>query len=275
MSVLDREMLALMRSVNEQAIMPRYNNLSPDDIEDKRGGSGGFEDPVTIADQEAEAMLFEGLAKLDPGAALVGEEVVHADPALADGLKGACWIVDPIDGTRNFANGTGPFGIMVARADAGLAVSGWIFDCRTGRLCAAHRGEGASVDGEQITARSTGEAPPVASISLLFMTPEKARAIQASVFSYYRQVDIPFSAAEQYPRLALGANDVSLFERTLAWDHAAGALWLNEAGGRAARADGSEFRVDEPHRTGLIAAASRALFDDLASRIPVEPVRQA
>ena len=83
---------------------------------------------------------------------------------------------------------------------------------------------------------------------------------------HYRLVDIPYCAAEQYPRLALGIDDVSLFERTLAWDHAAGALWLNEAGGRAARPDGSAYRVDEWGRPGLLGAASPALWDGLAER---------
>ena len=79
-------------------------------------------------------------------------------------------------------------------------------------------------------------------------------------------VDIPRCAAEQYPRLALGVNDLSVFERTLAWDHAAGVLFLNEAGGKAAREDGSPYRVDD-HRRGLIAAASPALWDDWAERM--------
>jgi fructose-1,6-bisphosphatase/inositol monophosphatase family enzyme len=65
----------------------------------------------------------------------------------------------------------------------------------------------------------------------------------------------------------LGVNDVSLFERTLPWDHAAGVLWLNEAGGRAARPDGSDYRVDEWERPGLIGAASPALWDELAARM--------
>jgi fructose-1,6-bisphosphatase/inositol monophosphatase family enzyme len=262
MSILDREMLALMREVTERAIMPRFRNLQEGEVEDKGGN-----DPVTIADREAEAMLFEGLAKLDPGLALVGEEAVHADRAVADRLSGPCWIVDPVDGTRNFAAGQGPFGIIVAQAEGGVPVSGWIFDCLSGRLCAAHLGGGAFVDGERITARSTGEVPPVAAISLLFANAAEREALLEHIAPHYRLADIPYCAAEQYPRLALGVNDVSLFNRTLAWDHAAGTLWLNEAGGRSARFDGSPYRVDHPERTGLIGAASPALFEDIANRM--------
>jgi fructose-1,6-bisphosphatase/inositol monophosphatase family enzyme len=60
---------------------------------------------------------------------------------------------------------------------------------------------------------------------------------------------------------------VSLFERTLAWDHAAGVLWLNEAGGKAARPDGSVYRVDGNTHGGLIGAASPALWDEMAARM--------
>ena len=58
---------------------------------------------------------------------------------------------------------------------------------------------------------------------------------------------------------------MSIFERTLAWDHAAGVLCLNEAGGKAARPDGSPYRVDEWDRPGLLGAASPALWDELAA----------
>ena len=94
--------------------------------------------------------------------------------------------------------------------------------------------------------------------------------MKAHIAPHYRVVDIPRCAAEQYPRLVLGENDVSIFERTLPWDHAAGVLFVNEAGGKAARPDGSPYRVDED-RTGLIGAASPALWEELAQRIAALP----
>ena len=261
MTALDEAVAELMRRATREAILPRYRNLSAGEVEDKGGN-----DPVTIADKESEALLSEGLARLDPGLAIVGEEAAHADPAVLDALQGDCWIIDPIDGTRNFARGEPPFGIIIARASGGLATDGWIFDCLTGRLCVTHKGHGAFVDGQRIEAKSTGQTPPVAAISLAFLDHERRAAMKAHVAPYYDCVDIPWSAAEQYPRLALGTNDVSIFERTLAWDHAAGALWLNEAGGKAARLDGDAYRVDDG-RTGMIGAASAALWEELAERL--------
>ena len=120
------------------------------------------------------------------------------------------------------------------------------------------------MDGEKVMAKPSGRTPPVAAISLVYMDDGQREATKRHIAPNYELVDIPYCAAEQYPRLALGENDVSIFERTLAWDHAAGTLWLEEAGGKAARPDGSPYRVDEHGRTGLIGAASPALWDDLA-----------
>ncbi len=250
-----------MREVTERAILPRWRNLATSQIEDKGGG-----DPVTVADREAEAMLAEGLTAIDSARVIVGEEAAHADPAILEGLARSCWIVDPLDGTRNFARGEPPFGIIVAQADGGVAQGGWLYDCLSGRFCAAHLGGGAFIDDERIHTRPTGQHPPVAAISLVFMDLARREATLRHLAPHYCLADIPYCAAEQYPRLALGTNDVSIFERTLAWDHAAGALWLNEAGGKAARPDGSAYRVDENERTGLLGAASPALWDELAAR---------
>ncbi|HVR91693.1 MAG TPA: inositol monophosphatase family protein [Novosphingobium sp.] len=252
-----------MREAAERAILPRYRRLAAGEIVSKAA-----DDVVTIADGEAEAILAEGLARLLPEAAIVGEEAAHADPALLDRLGDAlCWIVDPLDGTNNFAAGKPPFGVMVALAEAGETIAGWIFDPLSGRFCNAARGQGAWIDGKRITARGTGLTRPIAAISLVYMDPFKRAAVKQAVSPRYDVVDIPRCAAEQYPRIALGTNDVSIFERTLAWDHAAGVLLLNEAGGKAARPDGRAYRVDEAHLPGLIGAASPALFDELAERL--------
>ena len=258
---LHAEMEALLRRVATEAILPHYRTLSADQIVEK-----AHDDLVTVADREAEVMLAEGLAKIIPGLPVVGEEAAHSDPSVLDRLTGDCWIVDPIDGTHNFAHGSPPFGILIAMASGGEAHTGWIYDVLTERLCIAHRGKGASIGGARVAAMPSGETPPVAAISTIFMDPYEREAVRAHVAPHYRLVDTPRCAAEQYPRLALGENDVSIFNRTLAWDHAAGALWLNEAGGKVARPDGSPYRVDEPDRTGLLGAASPALWEDLAQR---------
>ena len=120
MSPLDRAIQALMRRVTETAILPRYRNLAPEQIVEK-----AEDDLVTISDREAEAMLTEGLAAIDGSIAIVGEEAAHADPAVLEGLAGNCWVIDPIDGTHNFAHGRGPFGILLSRCADGIRLPGW------------------------------------------------------------------------------------------------------------------------------------------------------
>jgi fructose-1,6-bisphosphatase/inositol monophosphatase family enzyme len=258
---LHEAMHALLREVTGKVILPRYQKLAEHEVTAKAA-----DDVVTIADQESEEMLAEGLARI-ADLPVVGEEASFADASVQDRLAGDCWIVDPLDGTRNFAQGKPPFGILIAMASGGEAHTGWIYDCLSDRFCVTHRGKGAFVNGEKIVARPTGESPPVAAISLIFMDPARRETVKAALDDHYRQVDVPYCAAEQYPRLALGVNDVSIFERTLAWDHAAGVLWLNETGGKAARFDGSPYRVDEWARKGLIGAASPALWDAMAERL--------
>jgi fructose-1,6-bisphosphatase/inositol monophosphatase family enzyme len=160
-----------------------------------------------------------------------------------------------------------PEATVVGMAERGETVAGWILDVLTGRFCHALRGGGAFVDGERIHARPSGAKPPIAAISLVFADPARREALKRQITPHYTCVDIPRCAAEQWPRLALGINDVSIFERTLAWDHAAGVLLLNEAGGKAARPDGRHFRVDEHLQPGLIGASSPALWDELAERM--------
>lgn len=257
MTALDTAVAALIRRVAAEAILPRYQALAEHEVIAKAAN-----DMVTIADTEAEALLAEGLAAILPDAAIVGEEAVHADPSLMSRLDtGLCWIIDPVDGTNNFAAGKPPFGIILALSDGGETQSGWIYDPLQDRLCIAHKGQGAFVNGEPATARTTGETPPIAAISTVFLDPAQRAAVQARIAPYYTLVDIPRCAAEQYPRLVLGVNDISVFERTLPWDHAAGVLFVNEAGGKAARPDGSPYRTDQNGQKGLFAASSPALFD--------------
>ena len=263
MNSLTAAVHGIIREAAERAILPRYRTLAKEQVTAKAA-----DDVVTVADHESEAILAERLSSLLPEAAIVGEEAASADPALFDRLREAlCWIIDPLDGTNNFASGNPPFGVLVALVEAGETIGGWIYDPLTGRFCHAERGKGAWIGDERVQSRASGEEPPVAAISLTFMDPARREAVKAHIAPHYRLVDIPRCAAEQYPRVVLGRNDVSVFERTLPWDHAAGVLFLNEAGGKAARPDGSPYRVAEHARPGLIGAASPALWDRLAAQM--------
>lgn len=249
----------LMRMVARDIVLPRYRNLTADQISEKAA-----DDFVTIADKESEERLAQGLVALLPEAGVIGEEACAADPSILDRAgDGLNWIIDPIDGTGNFAAGRPPFGIMIALADAGTTIAGWILDPLTGRLCHAASNMGATIDGETVTARESGADLPIAALAVYFMTDEERADIARRADGRFTLVDIPRCAAEQYPRLVLGHNDVSVFARSLPWDHAAGTLLLNEAGGRCTRLDGSPYRVGDTRR-GLLGASSPRMWDRAA-----------
>ena len=251
--------VTLMRRVAAEIVMPRFRNLAADEIEEKAA-----DDMVTVADRESEAALTAGLAALDPGIRVVGEEAVAADASLVEGIeRGRVWIIDPIDGTNNYASGIATFGIMIALVEDGETQAGWILDPVNDRLCHAVLGGGAYVNGERVTARaSDGERPSVV-LATYFMTDAEKASLYARAEQAFSVAPMPRCAAEQYPRLALGTNDVALFQKTLPWDHAPGSLFLREAGGVVRWPDGRDYHVGDQRR-GMLAAASPALWEQAA-----------
>ena len=137
----------LMRAVAEAEILPRFRSLDDRESWEKRSGA-----VVTVADERAEAALSDGLAAILPGAGIVAEEASETAPETLDALgrPGPVWIVDPIDGTANFAEGKACFAVIVALAVDGETVAGWIYDPVAGSAAVAERGAGAWRDGNRL-----------------------------------------------------------------------------------------------------------------------------
>jgi len=245
---------ALIRNVAETIVLPRFRNLATHEVLEKTPG-----ELVTIADREAEERLTEGLAAIDRDAVIVGEEACAADPALMDQATAErAWIIDPIDGTANFAAGQSPFGIMIALVENGVTQAGWLYDPVAKRMCHAVLGGGAFLDEESVRARPSGAARPLAAVSKVGQSEEAYAARVARFEAPFELVPLPRCAAENYPRLVLGQNDIAVFRRTLVWDHAPGVLFLTEAGGYVARWDGSPYRIGDDG-VGIVAASSQEL----------------
>lgn len=258
-SALDRAVEGAMRESARRAILSRFTSGQSLAADWKTVGEA-----VTIADRESEAILTELLTPLIPGTRVVGEEAAHFEPQIMSHLaQGDCWIIDPLDGTANFAAGTGPFGILVALVSDGRPVGGWILDPLTGRFCRAQAGAGAYIDGNRVQASSPQRARPLIAVTRLFAKQARRDAIFAALSDTCEVLDSPRCAADQYPCIALGKNDATLFTRTIAWDHAAGVIFLNEAGGQAARPDGAPYHCEDD-QGGLIAAACPRRWSDLA-----------
>jgi fructose-1,6-bisphosphatase/inositol monophosphatase family enzyme len=256
---LTNEIEVILRRVAAEVVMPRFQSLVASEISEKSPG-----DLVTIADQESELRLAEGLSTLIPEARIVGEEATAADATLLERLDdGLVWLIDPIDGTSNFAEGTTPFALMIALLDHGQRIGGWIFDPVADRLCHALAGKGAFINHQPVQARESGQIMPVAALATRFMAADKRADVEARADGRLTLAPIPRCAGDQYPQLVLGTVDVALFERALPWDHAAGALFLEEAGGIIARTDGSGYRTGDG-RIGLLGASSQRMWDGAA-----------
>lgn len=253
---LHDEVTALMRTVAARVVIPRFRTLAAHEIAEKTPG-----EIVTCVDREAEGRLRDGLDRLGLRARIVGEEQAADDPAVLDDIgTGLVWLIDPLDGTANFAAGREPFGMMIALVGDGEPIAGWMLDPVSGRLCHAERGFGASIDGRPVCTRNSGRDRPVAALATQFMTPAHRVRVHAEATRRLTLEPIPRCAAESYPRLVLGRNDIALFQRILPWDHAAGVLFLTEAGGHATHWDGHSYRVDS-QSTGLVVAANELLWE--------------
>ena len=250
----------LLRSTAAAVVMPRFAALEPGDVAMK-----GANDPVTIADREAEAMIGVGLQSLLPHARIVGEEACAANPALVDDLdQGTVWIVDPIDGTANFAAARAPFAMMVALLERGEPIGSWILDPLRDRLAVAQCGGGAWIDGERV--RSGPSSPPLDQlrgiVSEAFLPPDRQDLIDRIRAGVGSVEPTARCAGHEYPLVASGARHFALYWRTLVWDHAPGALFLTEAGGAVAHLDGTPYHPCRP-RSGLLLAHYPSIMREL------------
>lgn len=256
----------LLREVAAEAVMPRFRRLAESEVRVKSPG-----EEVTIADEEAERLLTAGLSALLPGSRVIGEEAVSAQPELLQGLgEGAVFVVDPVDGTSNFVKGSPCFSMMVALLREGEPVASWMLSPATGTLHVAERGSGAWIDGERVRA---GRPPQWTGLGggvlTRFLPAEMTARVRANGRELAAILPGLLCAGEEYPAIVRGEQNFVMFWRGLPWDHAPGALFLEEAGGRAARFDGRPYRPAEPG-SGILAAQSPDLWDELQRRLFAE-----
>ena len=234
------------------AIVPRFQALAAHEIALK-----GPSDYVTAADLEAEALLGSALIDILPGSVVVGEEAVAKDSNVLDRLAdaGPVWIVDPLDGTGNFAQGRRPFCTIVALALGGKPVAGWIYEPLTGDLLVAVRGGGAQFRGAPATLAG-------GTVGAVYGNKLRKRAVASGRFGGF--VDERCAGAV-YLDLARGRIGFGAVTRALPWDHAAGCLAVAEMGGVAAFMDDRSAYDVRRHVGPLLQAATQEAWDTIAS----------
>ncbi len=260
------DVIGLLRMVSRQVIMPKWRHLDEGDVRTKSGPL----DPVTVADEAAETALTTWLKALFPGADVIGEESVAKDRALLERLRapGKVWVVDPIDGTANFASDLPLFGVMLALVEADKVLAGFIHDPVGDDTAVAIAGSGAwmiAADGTRRRLRVAAPAPlneMTGSLSWRYL-PEAMRGKILQRLDRLAGVTDFRCAAHQYRQIAAGHCHVQLFRRLYPWDHAAGYLLHQEAGGYAKRFDGTDYVPSDIHG-GLLLAPDAASWQELA-----------
>ncbi|MEV6331950.1 inositol monophosphatase family protein [Streptomyces sp. NPDC051909] len=231
-----------VRKAAAAEIMPRFRQLDAAEIDEKNGPH----DLVTVADRAAEAHLTASLTALLPGSVVVGEEAVHADPATYEALKGDApvWIVDPVDGTRQFVRGEDGFCTLVALARRGELLASFTFAPALDEFAVAVRGRGATLNGAPIRAGAPapGAVLEVATSHPDYTTPDQKRALLGLRTEGVRPRPCG-SAGLEYLAVARGTLDAVAFSWEYAWDHAAGLLLVEEAGGTDLTLTGERFRI--------------------------------
>jgi fructose-1,6-bisphosphatase/inositol monophosphatase family enzyme len=238
------EVAQLLRAAAQAEILPRWRRLAAGAVRTKSGPL----DLVTDADEAAERVIAAGLEARFPGCVVVGEEATAADATVLQRLPEAelAFVVDPVDGTANFTAGLALYGCMAAAVVRGEVVAGWIHDPLGDDTAIVLRGEGAWIEGAEGTRRAMRVAPSVpvgrmvAAVSWSFM-PEPLKSQVASRLPRLGATIGMRCAAHEYRLAADGHVHALVYNRLLPWDHAAGWLLHREAGGYAARFDGSAY----------------------------------
>jgi myo-inositol-1(or 4)-monophosphatase len=203
---------------------------------------------VTEADLASEKLIIEKIRSHYPKHRILAEESGESI-AVVDGDKRWKWIIDPLDGTTNYAHGYPCFCVTIALELDGEIVIGATFDPTRDEMFSAERGRGATLNNRQIRVSDTeklGDALIVTGFPYNFKEKESFAKHLTDFLLKSRGVRRDGSAAIDMAYVACGRFDGFWEEGLHAWDVAAGVLFIEEAGGRVSYYDNSKFSIYEP-----------------------------
>lgn len=262
-------LLSAVREAARARIMPRFRALEASDISTKSGPA----DLVTLADTEAEAQITGAVRAAWPEAEVLGEESVAADAGLRARMGEAdlAVVIDPVDGTWNFAKGLAVFGVLLAVLRHGVPVWGLLYDPVMDDWIEAAPGEPAlfvTGAGRRRPVSTSPEARPdqLTGYMPLGLFARPARERIAAEFPDFLRVTSLRCALHEYRMVAQGHAEFCLSGPVPhPWDHAAGVLAVQSAGGVARFLDGEPYTALRPEGV-LLAAGSAEAWDSLARR---------
>ncbi|MFN4153893.1 MAG: inositol monophosphatase family protein [Paracoccaceae bacterium] len=249
-------LIAAVRDAARLDIMPRFRRLGAGDVDTKTDAS----DLVTVADRSAEQRISAAVRRLMPDAAIVGEEAVFEDPSVLDRVRasGRVVIIDPVDGTWNFASGIAVFGVILAVIEDGETRFGLLYDPVMDDWIMAEKGGGAWFCSPGDAPLRLAGTPPRARAKAhafvpLFLYPVADRPRIAAQFPQWGRVTSLRCSCHEYRTLAFGHADMIAAPVPKPWDHAAGVLVVQESGG-AARASGPGYDITDTATTLTVIA---------------------
>jgi myo-inositol-1(or 4)-monophosphatase len=244
----------LLRDIAAREVLPRFLRVGHTRKED-----GSL---LTEADLACQSALEATLPQIVPYPVLGEEMTREAQDTLWLRQIEGLWVVDPIDGTTNFINGLPHFAISVALMQNGRSTLGAIYNPITEELYCAAQGGGAFLNGKPLPLRSASHpmSEAIAGLDLKYLCSAKLAARINSVAPFGSQRSMGSSTLD-WCYLAAGRFDVYLHGGQRLWDYAAGALILEEAGGRIASLRQDDFWSDTPWNRSVIAARDAELFD--------------
>ena len=198
---------------------------------------GSVENIVTSSDLAVQHYLTEKLGTILPGSGFLCEEEDFSDTS-----HRYVWIVDPIDGTANYARGLESCCISVALTEDGIPVMGVVYSPWRGELYHAVRGGGALCNGKRIHASDRPFAEGILFTAMSTYHKEFARVCSDIIYDAYMDCNDlrrTGSAAVELCLMASGKAELYFELRLMPWDYAAAGLILEEAGGRVCGFDGA------------------------------------
>lgn len=248
-------LLDIVKAVAQREIVPRYLKVAH-----QRKVDGSI---ITEADMAAQRALTDGLTALN-GCPVLGEEMpAKTQHALwQDHHESGLWVLDPVDGTSNFANGLPYYAVSVAFYQNGRPLMGTVYAPEANELFWAEAGKGAFLNGEALPIK--GQAPEnlkraMAGVDLKRLQPKLAATLAAHP-PYVSQRNFGSSALD-WCYVAAGRLDIYLHGGQKLWDYAAGALILQEAGGALCTLDADDFWAGDPWQRSVICAWDKTIFD--------------
>ena len=266
-----KKVVAVIQETAAEIVLPRFKALTTEQIKEKSGPG----DLVTIADIEAEEKLSKAFKQFVIGSEVVGEEVTSKKPDTIHLLSSAplVWVIDPIDGTKNFTKGNHLFCIMVCLVRFGTPVLAVIFDPLNDRYIAAEEGSGSWL---HKTTNSSAEKLKVAeAVELDQMSGflslggfrdrpirDKMRSLADQVFKSYNNLGC---TGHEYVQLVMDDKHFTINYRTFPWDHLPGSLIHSEAGGYQASFYGDKYNPTKITR-GLVSVPSELVWKEIQEK---------